>query len=91
MTLDEAMKRIAELERQVADLTEEVEDLRSRKLAGRRRHDDKWMQSYNDFVSKFEKGMSMTQIVACSEYSRRTAYRYKTYYEEIHGKREKAK
>ena len=32
---------------------------------------------------KYEKGMSIMEIVSNSEISRRTAYRYKAYYDEM--------
>lgn len=41
------------------------------------------MASYNNFVVKYEKGMSIMEIVSNSEISRRTAYRYKAYYDEM--------
>jgi len=41
------------------------------------------MDSYNDFAIKFENGMSIMEIVAEGRISRRTAYRYKAYYEEL--------
>ncbi len=37
----------------------------------------------NDFAIKFENGMSIMEIVAEGRISRRTAYRYKAYYEEL--------
>ena len=39
--------------------------------------------SYNDFVSKYKNGMTLMEIVAEGKISRRTAYRYKAYYEEL--------
>ena len=41
------------------------------------------MESYNDFVIKFESGMTIMEIVAEGRISRRTAYRYKAYYDEL--------
>ena len=38
---------------------------------------------YNDFVAKYEKGMPIMEIVSNSDISRRTAYRYKAYYDEM--------
>ena len=79
-TLEDALKRIEELEKEVAELKTENEVLRSRKTAGRKKHDDKWMSKYNDFVIKYESGMTLMEIVAEGKVSRRTAYRYLEYY-----------
>lgn len=85
-TLDEALKYIAELEIGNKALREEIEHYRSRNRAGRKKHDDTWQASYNDFVVKYEGGMSIMEIVNQGEISRRTAYRYKAYYEALRGK-----
>ncbi len=82
-TLDEALKYIAELEAENKELREEVERYRSRNRAGRKKHDETWTASYNDFAAKYEKGMTIMEIVAQGGISRRTAYRYKAYYDEI--------
>ena len=82
-TLEEAFKRIAELEDENAKLKAELEEYRGRKFAGRQKHDAIWMESYNDFVIKFESGMTIMEIVAEGRISRRTAYRYKAYYDEL--------
>ena len=80
-TLEEALKYIAELENENKDLREELEHYRSRNRAGRKKHDDTWQASYNDFVVKYEGGMSIMEIVNQGEISRRTAYRYKAHYD----------
>ncbi|MFR5952182.1 MAG: hypothetical protein ACLUGQ_00150 [Coprococcus sp.] len=41
------------------------------------------MQSYNAFVVQYEKGKTIMEIVEQGEISRRTAYRYKAYYEKL--------
>ena len=41
------------------------------------------MNSYHDFEAKYEAGMTIMEIVNTGDISRRTAYRYKAYYEEI--------
>ena len=41
------------------------------------------MTAYNDFVVKYEGGMTIMEIVAESDISRRTAYRYKAYYDKL--------
>lgn len=41
------------------------------------------MTSYRDFAVKYESGMTIMEIVAEGEISRRTAYRYKAYYDEV--------
>ena len=82
-TLDEALKIIKELEREVAELKSENETLRNRNFGGRKKHDDAWMSAYNDFILKYESGMTLMEIVAEGDVSRRTAYRYLAYYREL--------
>lgn len=85
MTLKEAKKRIQELEDEIAALKAENDDLRGRSLAGRRKHDEKWMASYNDFIAQYENGKTVMEIVDEGSISRRTAYRYLAYYRELKG------
>ena len=82
-TLEEALIRISELEEENAALRKELEQYKNIKPAGRKKHDETWMASYNDFVVKYENGMTIMEIVNQGEISRRTAYRYKAYYDEI--------
>lgn len=92
MTLKEALSRIKELEAEVASLKDELEQYKNRKPAGRKVHDDTWMESYNDFAIKYEDGMTIMEIVEEGRISRRTAYRYKAYFDSIknaNGKAEK--
>lgn len=79
--LEEALKRIAELEAENASLREELEYYRNRKMSGRKVHNDKWMTAYNDFVSCFESGMPIVEIARKQDVSARTIYRYKAYYD----------
>ena len=58
VTLEEALKRIEELEKENAELREELEYYRNRKLSGRQKHNAKWMAIYNDFVVGYESGMT---------------------------------
>ena len=81
MTLEDALKRIAELEEENAKLREELEFYKSKKYAGRQKHDERWMKSYNDFVIQYENGLTIMEIVEQGAISRRTAYRYKAYYD----------
>lgn len=82
-TLEEALNYISELEAENKALREELEHFRSMKPAGRKKHDESWMASYNNFAEKYEGGMSIMEIVNQGEISRRTAYRYKAYYDEL--------
>ena len=82
-TLEEALQYISELEAENKALREELEHYRSQKPAGRKKHDETWMASYNDFAVKYEGGMTIMEIVDQGEISRRTAYRYKAYYDEL--------
>ena len=52
-TLEEALNRIAELESENQTLREELERYKNITPAGRRKHDETWMASYNDFVFKW--------------------------------------
>lgn len=81
MTLDDALKRISELEEENEKLREELAFYKSKKFAGRQKHDEHWMKSYNDFVIQYENGLTIMEIVNQGAISRRTAYRYKAYYD----------
>ena len=85
-TLDKALIYIAELEAENKILREELEYYKSRKPSGRKKHDETWMASYNDFAIKYEGGMTIMEIVNQGAISRRTAYRYKAYYDELNKK-----
>ena len=50
VTLEEALKRIEELEKENVELQEELEYYRNRKLSGRQKHNAKWMAIYNDLL-----------------------------------------
>ena len=80
-TLEEALEYISKLEVENKALREELEHYKSRNRAGRKKHDETWQASYYDFVVKYEGGMSIMEIVNQSKISRRTAYRYKAYYD----------
>ena len=75
--------RIAQLERENEQLRAELEVYKNRNTGGRKKHDEAWMTSYRDFAVKYEGGMTIMEIVAQGEISRRTAYRYKAYYDEV--------
>ena len=81
VTLEEALKRIEELEKENAELREELEYYRNRKLSGRQKHNAKWMAIYNDFVIGYESGKTMVEIAKRNNVSERTIYRYKAYYD----------
>mgnify|MGYP002426944652 CR=1 FL=1 len=76
-TLEEAMIRIDELEKENEELKAEIERLKARNLGGRKKHDEAWRTSYQEFAIKYESGMTIMEIVKEGQISRRTAYRYK--------------
>ena len=83
ITLEEALKRIEELENENAELREELEYYKNRKLSGRQKHNAKWMAIYNNFVDCYENGMTMIEIARRNNVSERTIYRYKAYYDKM--------
>ena len=70
VTLEEALKRIEELEKENAELREELEYYRNRKLSGRQKHNAKWMAIYNDFVIGYGKRGSNLCAAAESDCNR---------------------
>ena len=88
--LEEALKRIEELEKENTELREELEYYRNRKLSGRQKHNAKWMSIYNDFVIGYESGMTMIEIAKRNNVSERTMYRYKAYYDKMKKNENKA-
>lgn len=83
VTLEDAIRRIAELEKENAELREELEYYKNRKMSGRQKHNAKWMAIYNDFVLCYERGMTMVEIAKRNNVSERTIYRYKAYYDKM--------
>ena len=88
INIEEALKRIEELEKENAKLREELEYYRNRKLSGRQKHNAKWMAIYNNFVVGYESGMTMVEIAKRNNVSERTIYRYKAYYDKMKEKEE---
>ncbi len=82
-TIEEALQRIKELERENEQLKEDLEYFKKRKASGRQKHNAKWMAIYNDFVACHEQGMTMVEIAKRNHISERSIYRYKAYYEEV--------
>ena len=82
-TLEEALQRIEELEQELKGLRIENAELRARAQAGRKKHDMTWMRSYNNFVMDYESGKTIVEIVNKGDISRRTAYRYLSYYKQM--------
>lgn len=83
LTLEDALKRIEELENENAELKKELEYYKNRKMSGRQKHNAKWMAIYNDFVVCYEGGMTMVEIAKRNDVSERTIYRYKAYYDKM--------
>ncbi|WP_455720298.1 helix-turn-helix domain-containing protein [Agathobacter sp.] len=83
VTLEDALSRIAELEKENAELREELEYYKNRKLSGRQKHNAKWRAIYNDFVAGYEDGMTIVEIAKRNKVSERTIYRYKAYYDKM--------
>ena len=83
ITLEDAVKRIKKLEKENAELKEELEYYKNRKMSGRQKHNAKWRAIYNDFVVGYENGMTMVEIAKRNHVSERTIYRYKAYYEKM--------
>ena len=91
ITLEEALKRIKELENENAELREELEYYKNRKLSGRQKHNAKWMAIYNDFVAGYDSVMTMIEIAKRNNVSKRTIYRYKAYYDKMRNTKENVK
>ena len=83
MNLEEALKEIERLNQIIKEKDEELEVLRKKKNAGRKPNNEKWQASYNAFVELYEQGLPMVEIVKRCEASRRTCYRYKSYYDNL--------
>ena len=89
VTLEDALRRIAELEKENVELREELEYYKNRKMSGRQKHNAKWMAIYNDFVAWYESGMTMVEITKRNKVSERTNYRYKAYSDKLKSMDEK--
>ena len=81
-TLEEAFERIKKLEKENAYLRDELEAAKKRKMSGRKKHDEQWMNAYKDFVACFESGMSISAIAKKQCVSSRTIYRFREYYDQ---------
>ena len=82
-TLEAALVRINELEKENAKLKTELEYFKKRKASGRQKHNAKWMAIYNDFVACYENGMTMVEIAERNGISERSMYRYKAFYDAL--------
>ena len=87
INIEEALKRIEELEKENAELREELEYYRNRKLSGRWKHNAKWMAIYNDFVVGYESSMTMVEIAKRNNVSERTIFLTAKWMEEFYGRR----
>ena len=82
-TVEEALQCIKTLKIENERLRAELDMYKNRNTGGRKKHDKAWMASYQKFADRYEQGMTIMEIVDQGEISRRTAYRYKAYYEEL--------
>lgn len=83
MNLEEALAEIERLNQIIIEKDCELEALRKKKNAGRKRNNAKWKESYSGFVELYEQGLNMIEIIDKLEMSRRTCYRYKSYYDNL--------
>ena len=83
LTLEDALKRIEELENENAELKKELEYYKNRKMSGRQKHNAKWLAIYNDVVVCYADGMTMVEIAKRNNISERSIYRYKAYYDKL--------
>ena len=83
MNLEEALREIERLKQIIDEKDKEIEALQKKKNAGRKKNNAQWQESYEAFVELYEQGLSMIEIIEQSECSRRTCYRYKSYYDNI--------
>lgn len=86
-TLEQALKRIEELETECNSLREQLSKYEKNLPAGRKPHNEKWQSDFSVFVDHYEKGETIPTIIETTPFSRRTIYRYKKYYEELHKSR----
>ena len=86
ITIEDALKRIDELEKENRELRDELRYFKERKVSGRQKHNAKWMEIYNDFVVCHESGMPLIEIAKRNNISERSMYRYKAYYDELKNK-----
>ena len=82
-TLEDALLRISELEAECASLRAKLAEHEKRLPPGRKPHNDRWQADYALFVEHYENGESIPTIVESTPFSRRTAYRYKKYYDSL--------
>lgn len=80
MNLEQALAEIDRLNKIIEEQNVELEELRKRKVAGRRKNDEHWQASYNKWLELYKQGGSVLDISCKAGISRRTFYRYKSYY-----------
>ncbi len=83
MNLDQALKRIEELEKEVDSLKFELKKYENKSLGGRHKHDEKWQAAYDKWVLLHEDGHNLNEVMEKTGISRRTYYRYKAYYDAL--------
>jgi cobalamin biosynthesis protein CobT len=83
MTLEEALVEIQRLQEIIQQKDRQIEELKKRKNAGRPPQNKKWMRDYQVFTELYEQGIPIAEIAEQVEYSKRTCYRYKSYYDEM--------
>lgn len=84
MNIEDALKRIEELEAEVDSLKTKLKKYENKSLGGRHKHDKKWQQIFEEWSDLYEKGTPICEIMSSTGMSRRTYYRYKAYYDGLH-------
>ena len=83
ISLEKALAKIEELEKENKELKKELEEIKSRKTSGRQKHNEKWLTIYKEVFEMYNSGLSTKEIANAKGLSERTVYRYKSYIDKI--------